>query len=206
MGSSCSTTEAAHTDKMGKGQNEGEGGGFSEEQIQMYKDCFKLIDINKDGTIDKNDLRGAFDNVGVLMTEGELDGLLGEISGPCNFDNMVKLFQEKMAGDGNDPDDLILQAFKAYDQEGKIDVKMFQHALTTWGDKMNKTEIDDIFGEFEIDEDYMVKTKDVVGLFVAVKEEPKAEEPAPAPVEEAPAEEDEGEVKKKKRKKKKAAK
>merc|ERR1719351_524551 len=85
-------------------------------------------------------------------------------------------------------------------------VKMFQHALTTWGDKMNKTEIDDIFGEFEIDEDYMVKTKDVVGLFVAVKEEPKAEEPAPAPVEEAPAEEDEGEAKKKKKKKKKAAK
>merc|ERR1711944_281193 len=189
--------------RMGKGQNEG---GFSEEQIQMYKDCFKLMDINKDGTIDKNDLRGAFDNVGVLMTEGELDGLLGEISGPCNFNNMVQMFQEKMAGDGNDPDDLILQAFKAYDQEGKIDVKMFQHALTTWGDKMNKTEIDDIFGEFEIDEDYMVKTKDVVGLFVAVKEEPKAEEPAPAPVEEAPAEEDEGEAKKKKKKKKKAAK
>merc|ERR1719206_1369423 len=60
---------------MGKGQNEG---GFSEDQLQMYKDCFKLMDINKDGQLDKNDLRGAFDNVGVLMSEGELDGLLGE--------------------------------------------------------------------------------------------------------------------------------
>merc|ERR1719167_1840461 len=119
---------------------------------------------------------------------------------------MVKMFQEKMAGDGNDSDDLIVQAFKAYDQEGKIDSKMFQHALMTWGDKMTKAEIDDIFGEFEIDEDYMIKSKDVVGLFVAVKEEPKAKEPAPAPVEEAPAEEDEGEAKKKKKKKKKAAK
>jgi len=188
---------------MGKGQNEG---GFSEEQLQMYKDCFKLMDINKDGTIDKNDLRGAFDNVGVLMTEGELDGLLGEIGGACTYDNMVKMFQEKMAGDGNDSDDLIVQAFKAYDLEGKIDSKMFQHALMTWGDKMTKAEIDDIFGEFEIDEDYMIKSKDVIGLFVAVKEEPKAEEPAPAPVEEAPAEEDEGEAKKKKKKKKKAAK
>merc|ERR1712098_377086 len=192
-----------YTPAMGKGQNEG---GFSQEQLDMYKDCFKLMDINKDGTIDKNDLRGAFDNVGVLMTEGELDGLLGEISGPCNFNNMVQMFQEKMAGDGNDPDDLILQAFKAYDQDGKMDVKMFHHALTTWGDKMTKAEIDDIFGEFEIDEDYMIKTKDVISLFVAVKEEPKAEEPAPAPVEEAPAEEDEGEAKNKKKKKKKAAK
>merc|ERR1712037_817761 len=116
---------------MGKGQNEG---GFSEEQLQMYKDCFKLMDINKDGQLDKNDLRGAFDNVGVIMSESELDGLLGEISGPCTYDNMVK---------------------------------------------MTKAEIDDIFGGFEIDEDYMIKTKDVIGLFVSVKEEPKVEEPAP---------------------------
>merc|ERR1711936_483550 len=189
--------------RMGKGQNEG---GFSAEQIEMYKECFKLMDINKDGTIDKNDLRGAFDNVGVLMSEGELDGLLGEISGPCNYDNMVKMFQEKMAGEGNDPDDLITQAFKSYDNEGKIDVKIFQHALKTWGDKMSQAEIDDVFGEFDIDEDYMVKTKEVLGLFVAQKEEEK-KEPEPEPVvEEAPAEEDEGEAKKKKKKKKKAAK
>merc|ERR1711890_128497 len=106
-------------------------GGFSAEQIQMYKDCFKLMDINKDGVLDKNDLRGAFDNVGVLMSESELDGLLGEVSGPCTCDNMVKI-AEKMAGEG-------------YDNEGKIDSKMFQHALTTWGDKMTKAEIDDIF-------------------------------------------------------------
>merc|ERR1712080_185761 len=120
------------------------------------------------------------------MSESELDGLLGEVSGPCTCDNMVKMFAEKMAGEGNDPDDLIVQAFKAYDN----------------GDKMTKAEIDDIFGEFEIDEDSMIKTKDVISLFVAVKEEPKAEEPAP--VEEAPAEEEEdADAKKKKKKKKK---
>merc|ERR1712051_123906 len=156
---------------MGKGQND--EGGFSEEQVQMYKDCFKLMDINKDGTLDKNDLRGAFDNIGVLMSESELDDLMGEVGGPCTVDNMINMFQEKMAGDGNDPDDLILQAFMAYDQAGKIDVKMFQHALSTWGDKMTKAEIDDIFNEFEVDEDYMCKTKEVLGLFVAVKEEEK---------------------------------
>merc|ERR1711988_1175997 len=129
MGSRLPATSRAAPTVMGKGQNEG---GFSQEQLDMYKDCFKMMDINKDGVIDKNDLRGAFDNVGVLMSEGELDGLLGEISGPCTYDNMVQMFQEKMAGEGNDC-------------EGKIDVKMFQHALSTWGDKMSKDEIDDIF-------------------------------------------------------------
>merc|ERR1711983_666132 len=172
----------------GKGQNEGEGGGFSEDQIQMYKDCFKLMDINKDGTLDKNDLRGAFDNIGVLMSEGELDELMGEVGGPCNVNGMINMFQEKMAGDGNDPDELILQAFLAYDQGGKIDVKMFQHALMTWGDKMNKT-------------------KEVVGLFVAVKEEEKKEEKKEEAPAEAPADDEGGDdAKKKKEKKKKAAK
>merc|ERR1712156_1001741 len=100
--------------KMGKGQNEG---GFSEEQLQMYKDCFKLMDINKDGQLDKNDLRGAFDNVGVLMSESELDGLLGEISGPCTYDifGEFEIDEDYMIktkdGEGNDPDDLIVQAF-----------------------------------------------------------------------------------------------
>merc|ERR1711955_85349 len=69
------------------------------------------------------------------MSESELDSLLGEVGGACTYENMVKMFQEKMAGDGNDPDDLIVQAFKAYDMDGKIDSKMFQHALMTWEDK-----------------------------------------------------------------------
>merc|ERR1711899_197696 len=151
-------------------------------------------------------LRGAFDNIGVLMSESELDDLMGEVGGPCSFQGMVNMFQEKMAGDGNDPDDLILQAFMAYDQGGKMDVKMFQHALKTWGDKMTQAEIDDVFGEFDIDEDYMVKSKEVLGLFVAQKEEEKKEEEKAPEPEAAPVEEDEGESKKKKKKKKKAAK
>merc|ERR1712058_224065 len=204
MGSSL-WTGFGNSNKMGKGQNEGEGG-FSEEQIQMYKDCFKLMDINKDGTLDKNDLRGAFDSIGVLMSESELDDLMGEVGGPCNVMGMINMFQEKMAGGDNDSDDLILQAFMAYDQGGKIDVKMFQHALMTWGDKMNKAEIDDIFEQFDIDEDYMVKTKEVVGLFVAVKEEEKKEEKKEEVVVEAAADDEGDDAKKKKKKKKKAAK
>merc|ERR1719237_1374940 len=128
------------------------------------------------------------------MSESELDDLMGEVGGPCTAQGMVDMFQSKLAGDGNDPDELIIQAFSAYDKDGKIDVKMFQHALRTWGDKMNKTEID-----------YMCKTKEVLGLFVAVKEEEKkVEEKKEEVVEEAP--EEDGDAKKKKKKKKKAAK
>ena len=76
----------------------GENGGFSQEQLDMYKECFKLMDVDKDGTINKTDLRAAFDNVGVLMSEAELDDMLSEVGGACTFDAMVQCFQNKMAG------------------------------------------------------------------------------------------------------------
>merc|ERR1739838_579577 len=166
---------------MGKGDN----GGFSQEQIDMYKECFKLMDVDKDGTLSKSDLRAA-------------------------FDNMVKMFQEKMAGGSNDPDDLIVRAFKAYEVDGKIEAEMFRHALMNFGDKFNKAEVDDIFGEFEVDDDGFIASKDVIGLFVAGGGEEKKEEAPPPPAEEAPAEapaeEGDGDGAKKKKKKKKAAK
>merc|ERR1712038_385794 len=199
-------SEARHfTSIMGKGDN----GGFSEEQLEMYKECFKLMDVDKDGTISKNDIRAAFDNVGKLMSEGELDDMLGEVGGACTFDAMIKMFQDKMAGGSNDPDDLIVRAFKAYETEGKIEAEMFRHALMNFGDKFSQAEVDDIFGEFEVDDDGSVESKAVIGLFVAGGgEEKKEEEPAKEEAAaEAPAEEaagDDGGAKKKKKKKKAA--
>ena len=52
---------------MGKGS----AGAFSEEQTEMYRECFKLMDIDKDGAINKNDLRAAFDNVGKILNDFE---------------------------------------------------------------------------------------------------------------------------------------
>merc|ERR1719414_907671 len=120
------------------------------------------------------------------MDESELDSMLSEVGGGCTFDNMVKMFQEKMAGGSNDPDDLIVRAFKAYELEGgKIEAEMFRHALLHFGDKFSQAEVDDIFGELEVDDDGFLESKAVIGLFVAgggeEKKEEKKEEEAPAP-------------------------
>merc|ERR1719499_2298605 len=114
------------------------------------------------------------------------------------------MFQTKMAGGSNDPDDLIVRAFKAYETDGKIEAEMFRHALMNFGDKFNQAEIDDIFGEFEVDDDGFLESKAVIGLFVAgggeekKEEEKKEEAPPPAAEEGAP---EEGAKKKKKKKK-----
>jgi len=210
---------------MGKGDGKGQGKGkgadhFDEATLEVYKECFRLMDIDKDGVINKTDLRAAFDNVGRLVMDDELNAMLAEVGGPCNYDNMIKMFEAKMAGGTNDPDELVVNAFKAFDEEVEEKIKgqmvtrhilekeNFIHILTAFGDKLTEDEIDDIFGEFEFDDNGDIMTKSVVDLFVAgamdekkeEEEEKKEGEPAEAA---APAAE---EGAKKKKKKKKAAK
>merc|ERR1712149_1498 len=160
-------------------------------------------DIDKDGVINKNDLRAAFDNVGRLVMDDELNSMLSEVGGPCNYDNMIKMFAAKMAGGVNDPDDLVVGAFKAFDEE--VEEKIKGHMVKRH--ILNKDEIDDIFGEFEFDDNGDVLTKSVVDLFVPgamdEKKEEEEEKKEEAPAEEAAAPE---EGAKKKKKKKKAAK
>ena len=80
----------------------------------------------------------------------------------------------------------------------------------TWGDKFSQAEVDDIFGEFEVDDDGFIEGKAVISLFVAGGGEEKQPEPEPEEEkkEEAPAAEAEAPAEggKKKKKKKKAAK
>jgi len=209
---------------MGKGDGKGKGKGtagegFDEATLEIYQECFKLMDIDKDGTISKNDLRAAFDNVGRLVMDDELNSMLQEVGGPCTYDNMIKMFTAKMAGGVNDPDELIVNAFKAFDEEveekikGQIVVRHiipsgnFQHILQSFGDKMTDDEIEDIFGEFEFDDEGDILTKSVVDLFVAgAMDEKKEEEEAEQKGGEKAADAGDGGDVKKKKKKKKAAK
>ena len=220
---------------MGKGDGKGKGAEFDEATLEVYKECFRLMDIDKDGVINKNDLRAAFDNVGRLVMDDELNSMLSEVGGPCNYDNMIKMFAAKMAGGVNDPDDLVVDAFKAFDEEGMfpfneaklisiislveekikgqivkrhvLEKENFVHILTAFGDKLTVDELDDIFGEFEYDDNGDILTKSVVDLFVPgamdEKKEEEEEKKEEAPAAEAPSA-DEGA--KKKKKKKKAAK
>jgi myosin regulatory light chain 12 len=205
---------------MGKGDGKGaEVKHFDEATLETYKECFKLMDIDKDGVINKTDLRAAFDNVGRLVMDDELNSMLQEVGGACNYDNMIAMFEAKMAGGVNDPDDLVVNAFKAFDEEVEekvkgvmvtrhiIDRENFTHILMSFGDKMNQDEIDDIYGEFEFDDNKDIFTKTVVDLFVAgAMDEKKEEEEEAAGDDAADAAPAGDEGVKKKKKKKKAAK
>merc|ERR1712193_159938 len=185
---SCVQATHQHGKRRRKGKGAGKGDAFDDATLEVYKECFRLMDIDKDGVINKNDLRAAFDNVGRLVMDDELNQMLSEVGGSCTYDAMIKMFEAKMSGEVNDPDDIVVGAFKAYDLEVEDKVKgqivtrhilereHFQHILTAFGDKLTEEEIDDIFGEFEYDDNGDILTKSVVDLFVAGAMDEKKEE------------------------------
>lgn len=65
-----------------------------------YSQAFQLMDADKDGIIGKNDLRAAFDSVGRLATDKEIDEMLNEAPAPINFTQLLNLFAVRMSGSG----------------------------------------------------------------------------------------------------------
>ncbi|XP_043573970.1 myosin regulatory light chain 2, ventricular/cardiac muscle isoform-like [Chiloscyllium plagiosum] len=94
---------------------------FDQTQIQELKEAFTIMDQNRDGFINKEDLRDTFAALGRAAKSEELDAMLAEAPGPINFTVFLTMFGEKMKG--ADPEETILNAFKIFDPEAKGHIK-----------------------------------------------------------------------------------
>ncbi|KAK4875752.1 hypothetical protein RN001_012174 [Aquatica leii] len=145
---------------------------FSQHQVAEFKEGFQLMDQDKDGIISKSDLRATFDAVGKLANEKELDEMLNEAPGPINFTQLLGLFGTRMQeSGGTDDDEVVIAAFKSFDENGTIDSEKFRHALMTWGEKFTAKEVDDAFDSMEIDDKGMIDTLALIQLLTAAPEE-----------------------------------
>lgn len=150
------------------------------------------MDHDKDGIISKSDLRATFDAVGKLANEKELDEMLNEAPGPINFTQLLGLFGNRMQDSGGtDDDEVVIAAFKSFDENGTIDSERynivllflcceykhentcyrFRHALMTWGDKFSAKEVDDAFDAMDIDDKGRIDTLALIQLLTAAPEE-----------------------------------
>uniref|UniRef100_A0ACB8EVZ8 Uncharacterized protein n=1 Tax=Sphaerodactylus townsendi TaxID=933632 RepID=A0ACB8EVZ8_9SAUR len=105
-------------------------------------DAFTVIDQNRDGIIDKDDLRDTFGAMGRLNVKNEeLDAMIKEASGPINFTVFLTMFGEKLKG--ADPEDVIMSAFKVLDPDGKGTIKkqFLEELLSTQCDRFTPEEV-----------------------------------------------------------------
>jgi Ca2+-binding EF-hand superfamily protein len=154
---------------------------FSQKQVAEFKEAFQLMDQDKDGIIGKNDLRSTFDAVGRLTNDKELEEMLSEASGPINFTQLLTLFAKRMAGSGaTDDDDVVIDAFKKFDEGGIIDGDKLRHLLTNFGQRFTNNEVDDAYDQMIIDDKNMIDTAALIEMLTGKEEGEEGEEEAAA--------------------------
>merc|ERR1711997_522427 len=123
---------------------------FNQDQIQEFKEAFNMIDQNRDGFIDKEDLHDMLASLGKDPTDEYLEGMMNEAPGAINFTMFLTLFGERLQG--TDPEDVIKNAFGCFDEEnaGFIHEDRLRELLTTMGDRFTDEEVDEMYREAPI--------------------------------------------------------
>jgi len=144
---------------------------FDQTQIQEFKEAFGFMDSNKDGLIDREDLRATFDSLGRIVPDSDLEAMIAEAPGPINFTMFLSIFGERISG--ADPEEVILNAFKTFDldESGLIDENNLRKVLGKWGEKLEKTELDQALSEAPIDKGGKLDYKAYTRLITRGKED-----------------------------------
>ena len=74
---------------------------FNQDQIQEFKEAFNMIDQNRDGFIDKEDLHDMLASLGKDPTDEYLDAMMNEAPGAINFTMFLTLFGERLQGNSS---------------------------------------------------------------------------------------------------------
>ncbi|XP_010084707.1 PREDICTED: myosin regulatory light chain 2A, cardiac muscle isoform [Pterocles gutturalis] len=143
---------------------------FEQAQIQEFKEAFTIMDQNRDGFIDKADLRDTFAALGRLNVKNEeIDEMIKEAPGPINFTVFLTMFGEKLKG--ADTLKTILNAFKVFDPEGKgLKSTYIKEMLMTQGERFSLEEVDQMFAAFPPDMSGNLDYKNVVHVIMHGKE------------------------------------
>ncbi|XP_037684983.1 myosin regulatory light chain 12B-like isoform X1 [Choloepus didactylus] len=124
---------------------------FDQSQIQQFKEAFNMIDQNRNGFIDKEDLHDMLASLGKNPMDAYLEAMINEAPGPINFTMFLAMFGGKL--NGTDPEDVIRNAFACFDEEatGTIQEDYLRELLTTTGDQFTDEEVDELYREVPID-------------------------------------------------------
>ncbi|XP_009273646.1 PREDICTED: myosin regulatory light chain 10 [Aptenodytes forsteri] len=123
---------------------------FEQTQIQEFKEAFTIMDQNRDGFIDKADLRDTFAALGRLNVKNEeLEDMVKEAPGPINFTVFLTMFGEKLKGKylwgvGE-------VSVKDPQGAGKLKSKYIKEMLMTQADRFSQEEINQMFAAFPPD-------------------------------------------------------
>ncbi|CAK1544126.1 unnamed protein product [Leptosia nina] len=113
---------------------------LDENKIFELKEAFLLFDLDGDGCIDHNDLRGTFISLGENVDERAVSHMLSEASNPLDFDAFVNLLGYRSIE--LDSEEILVAALSRWDPEntGYIPEERIRNDLMSRGDRFTEKE------------------------------------------------------------------
>merc|ERR1712002_348427 len=174
-------TPAASKKKKAKKTPKGGGSNvfdqFSQRQVAEFKEGFQYMDRDKDGIIGRGDIRATADDVGVALTDPQIDQMVADCPADINFTQLINMFGLRQQGGASDEDEVVVAAFAAFaDKDGLIDCDNIKSVLMGYGERYTKQDIDNFFEAVPI-EDNKFPAQYITDLLTGkIEEEPEQEE------------------------------
>ncbi|KAK3089991.1 hypothetical protein FSP39_008270 [Pinctada imbricata] len=133
--------------------------GYTEEQIDEFKEAFSLFDKDGDGCITTKELGTVMRSLGQQPTEQDLQDMINEVdedgSGTIEFSEFLDMMRKKGGENKDDEDEELKGAFKVFDKDGngKISASELRQVMKNLGEQLTDEEIDEMIKEADIDGD-----------------------------------------------------
>jgi len=132
-----------------------------------YKNIFDEYDKNKDGYIDKKELKLILNKIDKNIGQNEINEVFEQISSSgkgIDFDDFLEFLNEiQINRKGNKINvDEIIRAFQYFDRDhnGSISMSELKYILTSLGEKMNEKEVKEIFDNCDLNKDGKIDYKE----------------------------------------------
>jgi len=124
---------------------------FNQSQIAEFKEAFTMIDNDRDGIINADDLGAIYQSIGREADPKAIKEMLAECPDKLNFTHFLTLFGEKLHG--TDSETALRDAFKLFDEEntGKLHEDYVKDLLQNVGDQYSKDEVKQVWKEAPIE-------------------------------------------------------
>ena len=118
---------------------------------EFWKEMFVLFDKEDNNYLTLDELKKYLQAVGVLITNKELYKMLEEFDPDkkrqFTFDKIWDNFKDCKSISNED----IIDAFKAFDKNGKISQEELKYVMTNLGDKIKEEDADKLLSNFQVD-------------------------------------------------------
>jgi len=144
--------------------------GWSDEQIEEFKQAFYSFDEDGEGTIGRSELGDLLEALGENLSSNEVDEMMKAVdedgSGQIDFDEFLGMMQKKMSTDWIDEE--VKDSFALLDKDGSglISADELRHVVTDFCGKLSEAEVNDLLSEADITGDGLLSYEEFAKIMM----------------------------------------